>query len=116
MPKMVTGPLSIASGLPMNTSFNSQDIPSTGIDTASFTIETTGVTVATGTFKVFAKNGSSGWVDLGISPGITLANANISSVILLADLAFSFIRLQYTRGTAGDTGTYSVWFQGEGMN
>ena len=116
MPKIFSGPLRIANALPTNTSFTSDPIPATGIDTGTFIIETAGVTAASGSFKVLAKNGQSGWVDLGLTPTVQLNNANLSTAILLTDLCFTQIRFQFDRGAPGDVGTYSVWFQGEGMN
>lgn len=112
--KQITGPLRLANAAPLNTNFSSSVIPVKTIDTAGFTIETTGATTATGQFKVKARNGEGGWVDLSLSPLIILSNADISVPALLTDLSFTEIRLDYTRGTSGDTGTFTVWFQGEG--
>jgi len=116
MTKSVTGPLLIASNLPLNVSFDSIPIPFKTIDIASFIITTSGATTSSGNFKVFARNGSSAWVDIGISPTIILSNADRQEVLALSDVSVSEILLRYTRGTVGDSGTFTAWFQGEGVS
>lgn len=116
MPKTVTGPLVLASSLPLNAAFQSKSIPATGIDTIVMTIETSGATSATGNFKVLGRVGSSGWIDLDISPAIVLSDANISTSIIMSDLAWTEICLSFTPGSGADTGTFTSWLQGEGLN
>ena len=116
MPKQVSGPLTIATALPTNANWSSQEFPATQIDTASFIVKTTGVTAATGQFKIMAKNTENGqWTSLDLTPAVVLSNADINQPILLTDLCFTKIRMDFVAGSGADDGTFSVWFQGEGM-
>lgn len=115
MAKKVTGPLHLADAEPTNADFSSIVIPATGIDVATMVIETAGVTAATGEFKVMARNGRSAWSSLAISPSIILANANINTNVVLSNLSFTELRIDFIRGSSGDDGTFSIWFQGEGL-
>lgn len=115
MPKQVTGPLVLCTAQPTNANWSSQEFPAAAIDTASFVIATAGITAASGEFKVKAKNTETGtWCTLDLTPAFTLANVNVTQPIVLTDLCFTKIRLDFIAGSGGDNGTFSVWFQGEG--
>jgi hypothetical protein len=104
--KNVLLPFKLLSNQSLSASFSSAPVTIQYIDNIGITLACTGVTTNTGAFRIECSIDGIKWIDIGITPSMSLANANDDLIINLTQLPFAQLRVSFS--PAGPTPNGSV--------
>lgn len=102
--KLVLGPINIATGQSLAANFSSASTVVSFEDSISYQINVT-TSDSIGTFYLQCSNDGVNFADVGTAG--TVAAANDTIIVDIADMAEKYIRLRYASSTAG-TGTCDI--------
>jgi hypothetical protein len=99
--KNVLLPFKLLDSVSLAASFSSEPVTIQYLDNIGITLQCTGITANTGSFRIECSVDGDLWVDIGVTPSISLANTNDNIIINLSQLPFSKLRVAFT--PAGST-------------
>lgn len=104
-------PFNVISSGDMSGSITGAEVSIRDVDDIAIVYSWNG-TAPVGEVKVYVQNGSSPWTLLGISPAAVVGGASGANNIMITNVSFEKIRVDYVR-TSG-TGSLSVVLTGKG--
>ena len=105
MPKRVVLPYNLKTAQSLAASFSTDAVSVRYTDNVGIYIKTASVTTNTGSFIVEGTIDGTNWFDFGVSPALTLANANTTFAVNLNQVPFDQVRVSFTPSVTTPNGT-----------
>lgn len=106
-------PFKLLDGQSLSASFSSAPVTIQYLDNIGITLACTGVTTNTGAFRVECSIDGIKWIDLAITPSMSLSNANEDLIINLNQVPFSQLRVSFTPAGGSPNGSVDGFITGK---
>ena len=105
MAKRVVLPYNLKTAESLGVAFSTAAVSVRYTDNVGIFIKTASVTTNTGSFIVEGTIDGTNWFDFGLSPALTLANANTTFAVNLNQVPFDQVRVSFTPSVTTPNGT-----------
>ena len=105
MAKRVVLPYDLKTAESLGVAFSTAAVSVRYTDNVGIFIKTASVTTNTGSFIVEGTIDGTNWFDFGLSPTLTLANANTTFAVNLNQVPFDQVRVSFTPSVTTPNGT-----------
>jgi len=105
MAKRVVLPYNLKTAESLGVAFSTAAVSVRYTDNVGIFIKTASVTTNTGSFIVEGTIDGTNWFDFGLSPALTLANANTTFAVNLNQVPFDQVRVSFTPSVTTPDGT-----------